>query len=134
MKLAGATVWAACKGVWWLIDERNVALTAAGVAFYALFAMFPAVGALIALWSFWQDPVVIQSELETFRMAGDWRLYAEVLAAGGVVAYVARPLNHHRRHGGSVTHRLAADRHLAEVQRMQRHMRGLLRGALRCPM
>lgn len=67
MKLAGATVWAACKGVWWLIDERNVALTAAGVAFYALFAMFPAVGALIALWGFWQDPVVIQSELETFR-------------------------------------------------------------------
>ncbi len=65
-------------------------------------------------------------DLETFRMAGDWRLYAEVLAAGGEVAYVARPLNVHRRHGGSVTHRLAADRHLSEVQRMQRHMRGLL--------
>lgn len=65
--LQGRTVWAACKGVWNLIDERNVALTSAGVAFYALFAMFPAVGALIALWGFWQDPAVIQAEMELFR-------------------------------------------------------------------
>ena len=65
--------------------------------------------------------------LAGFTMAGDWRLYAELLAGGGQVAYVARPLNVHRRHGTSVTHRLAADRHLEEVARMQAHMRGLLR-------
>lgn len=65
--LRGETLWAATKGVWGLIDERNVALTSAGVAFYALFAMFPAVGALIALWGFWQDPAVIQAEMEMFR-------------------------------------------------------------------
>ena len=77
-------------------------------------------------------------ELETFRMAGDWRLYAEMLAKGGEVAYVARPLNTHRRHGASVTSRLPHESHLAELERMQRHMRavlgpqsGLLRGQRR---
>ena len=76
--------------------------------------------------------------LEGFEMAGDWRLYAELLSGGGRVVYVAKPLNVHRRHGGSVTHRLAAERHLAEVERMQRHMRllvgrqpGLLQGQRR---
>ncbi len=65
-------------------------------------------------------------ELEGFGMAGDWRAYAELLAGGGRVAYVARPLNVHRRHGGSVTHRMATERHLDEVARMQAHMRGVL--------
>ena len=64
--------------------------------------------------------------LDGFTMAGDWRLYAELLAGGGRVAYVARPLNVHRRHAGSVTHRLSAERHLDEVARMHRHMRAAL--------
>ena len=59
-------------------------------------------------------------------MAGDWRLYAEVLSAGGDVAYVAEPLNVHRRHAASVTHRLSMPQHLAEIRRMQQHMRALL--------
>ncbi len=67
-------------------------------------------------------------ELEQFRMAGDWRVYAEVLAQGGTVAYVAQPLNVHRRHAASVTHSLPAARHVAEVVRMQRHMRTVLGG------
>ena len=66
------------------------------------------------------------AELDRFTMAGDWRVYAEVLSAGGSVAYVAQPLNVHRRHGASVTHRLTPRRHLAEVARMQRHMRDML--------
>jgi cellulose synthase/poly-beta-1,6-N-acetylglucosamine synthase-like glycosyltransferase len=66
------------------------------------------------------------AELDSYTMAGDWRVYAEVLSAGGSVAYVAHPLNVHRRHAASVTHSLAPRRHLAEVSRMQRHMRGLL--------
>jgi glycosyltransferase involved in cell wall biosynthesis len=69
-------------------------------------------------------------ELDTFTMAGDWRLYAELLAAAGpanaLVAYVAQPLNTQRRHAASVTRQLPADRHLAEIERMQRHMRALL--------
>ncbi len=65
-------------------------------------------------------------ELETFEMAGDWRLYAELLSGGGRVAYVAQPLNGHRRHDASVTQRLPVEAHLDEVRRMQRHMRRLL--------
>ena len=66
------------------------------------------------------------AELDRFTMAGDWRVYAEILRAGGSVAYVAQPLNVHRRHGASVTHRLTPRRHLAEVTRMQSHMRDVL--------
>ena len=66
------------------------------------------------------------SALEAFSMAGDWRVYAELLAGGGRVAFVAQPLNVHRRHPNSVTHRMPINRHLDEVTRMHRHMRGLL--------
>ncbi|NMJ43407.1 glycosyltransferase [Roseomonas sp. JC162] len=54
--------------------------------------------------------------LRDFRMAGDWRLYLQALAAPGArVAYEASPLNVHRRHGGSVTHALDAGRHVEEI-------------------
>ncbi len=66
------------------------------------------------------------ADLAGFAMAGDWRIYAEALSAGGTVAYVARPLNTHRRHAASVTHRLPISRHLDEVGRMHRHMRAVL--------
>jgi len=57
-------------------------------------------------------------ELRGFRMAGDWRLYLEALAAPGArIAYEAAPLNVHRRHAQSVTHALDADRHVAEIAR-----------------
>jgi hypothetical protein len=65
-------------------------------------------------------------ELAEFSMAGDWRIYAEALAQGGTVAYVAQPLNTHRRHAASVTHRLPIARHLREVERMHRHMQPML--------
>ena len=59
-----------------------------------------------------------EEDLRTFRMAGDWRLYLEVLAEPGArVAYEATPLNVHRRHAESVTHALRADRHIAEIER-----------------
>ncbi|HYZ61865.1 MAG TPA: glycosyltransferase, partial [Acetobacteraceae bacterium] len=64
--------------------------------------------------------------LAGFRLAGDWCLYAQALAEGGSVAYVADPLNAHRRHGSGVTHSLPPDRHLDEIKRMHRHMRAAL--------
>ena len=71
-----------------------------------------------------------EGEFATFRMAGDWRVYAELLAQaaaqGGTVAYVAAPLNVHRRHAASVTHALDPARHLDEVGRMQAYMRSVL--------
>jgi glycosyltransferase involved in cell wall biosynthesis len=58
----------------------------------------------------------VGDELRTFRMAGDWRLYLQALSEPGArVAYEATPLNVHRRHAGSVTHALDADRHVAEI-------------------
>ena len=59
-----------------------------------------------------------EAALGTFRMAGDWRLYLEVLLQqGGKVAYVAEPLNVHRRHAQSVTHALDGERHVDEIRR-----------------
>jgi glycosyltransferase involved in cell wall biosynthesis len=60
-----------------------------------------------------------RAELAQFRMAGDWRLYLECLAAPGAkIAYVADPLNVHRRHAQSVTHALDANRHVEEIDRV----------------
>ncbi len=66
------------------------------------------------------------ADLADFTMAGDWRIYAEALSQGGTVAYVARPLNTHRRHAASVTHQLPIAKHLNEVGRMHRHMKSVL--------
>jgi glycosyltransferase involved in cell wall biosynthesis len=61
-----------------------------------------------------------EAALDSFAVAGDWRLYAEVLAAPGArIAYVASPLNRHRRHRASVTRLLDADRHVAEIAAAQ---------------
>lgn len=38
-------------------------LISAGVAFYAMFAVFPGLAAIIALWSLWFDPTVINEYL-----------------------------------------------------------------------
>ncbi len=67
-------------------------------------------------------------EMDSFRVAGDWRLYAELLSGAGQVVYVAEPLNIHRRHDASATRRLAPEQHLAEVTRMHRLMAKRLGG------
>lgn len=55
--------------VWRLMGERNLGLIAAGVGFWALFAIFPAVAALIALVGFWADPAAVE---QTVDMAADF--------------------------------------------------------------
>jgi hypothetical protein len=59
-------------------------------------------------------------DLFNYRVAGDWRLYLEAVTSskGGRVVYVAEPLNIHRRHLTSVTHSLAAERHIKEIRQM----------------
>jgi len=60
-----------------------------------------------------------EAELATFTVAGDWRMYAEVLAEPGVsVCYVATPLNIHRRHDDSLTARQGMQVQRAEIARM----------------
>ena len=59
-------------------------------------------------------------DLDRYRLAGDWRLYLEVLAASnGRVGVVPASLNVHRRHAGGVTASLAPAQHVEEVARVQ---------------
>ena len=57
--------------------------------------------------------------IESYRVAGDWRLYAEMMLLGGHVAYVAEPLNTHRRHAASAVGQLDPVRHVDEIARVQ---------------
>ncbi|AUH35283.1 YihY/virulence factor BrkB family protein [Paracoccus tegillarcae] len=45
------------------MDKIHMGLISAGVAFYAMFAVFPGLAAIIALWSLWFDPAVINEYL-----------------------------------------------------------------------
>lgn len=60
-------VWRIGVGVFDNVAERNLDLIAAGVAFYAMFAVFPAVAAIIALWGFLADPSVVEDQLLLLR-------------------------------------------------------------------
>jgi ABC-type polysaccharide/polyol phosphate export permease len=86
------------------LGVRNTVLNASGVLFRrsALQAALDRVGPALSDW----------------RIAGDWRLYAELCRAGGEVQYVARPLNQHRRHAESVVGANRLDQHLAEITAM----------------
>ena len=66
-------------------------------------------------------------ELQRYRMAGDWRLYVELMAASrGHVAYVASALNVHRRHAASVTERFSGRRQRSEIARVHGAIRDRL--------
>ena len=51
-------------GLWTRVGERNVALVSAGIAFYAMLAIFPGVAALVSLWGVLSDPAQIEGQLE----------------------------------------------------------------------
>lgn len=49
--------------LWILVDDRELGLIAAGVAFFGFLAIFPALAAVIALWGYAADPAIIAQEL-----------------------------------------------------------------------
>ena len=49
---------------WQRMDERNLGLIAAGVAFYAFLSIFPAMAAVIAIWGYWADPIAISEQMD----------------------------------------------------------------------
>jgi membrane protein len=49
------------------IEQAEIDLIAAGVAFYAFLAIFPAAAAVIAIWGFVSDPYVIQQEIKLMQ-------------------------------------------------------------------
>jgi membrane protein len=59
--------WAAFKATIADISELNIAMVAAGVAFYGMLSLFPALAALVTLLSLISDPVVVIAQLEEMR-------------------------------------------------------------------
>lgn len=55
--------WAVFNGM----HELNLGLISAGVAFYGMLAIFPAIAAVIALWGVVSDPAIVDSQLELLR-------------------------------------------------------------------
>ncbi len=53
-------IWVFLRSVMERMDKIHMGLIAAGVAFYAMFAVFPGLAAIIALWGLWFDPAIIQ--------------------------------------------------------------------------
>lgn len=49
------------------MQKRNIALLSAGVAFFALLAVFPGIAALISVFGVFSDPLVIQDQLSFFE-------------------------------------------------------------------
>lgn len=52
------------RRVWQAMDDRNLGLIAAGVAFYSMLAVFPGMAATIAIWGFFADPALMQELLK----------------------------------------------------------------------
>lgn len=56
--------WSFWQAVFDRMEKIHMGLIAAGVAFYAMFAVFPGLAAIIALWSLWFDPNAIMAYVE----------------------------------------------------------------------
>ena len=62
-------------------------------------------------------------QIISYRVAGDWRLYIEILCDGAYdITYINEPLNVHRRHSTSVTHSLDSTRHLEEIESVHHYI------------
>ncbi|ASM71709.1 MULTISPECIES: YihY/virulence factor BrkB family protein [Roseobacteraceae] len=59
--------WRILRHVWVDLDDKNMTLIAAGVAFYGILAVFPAIAAVIAIWGIVADPEVVAIEVDRFR-------------------------------------------------------------------
>ena len=59
--------WQALKGSIAHIGEHNLALISAGVAFFGMLSLFPALAALIALLALISDPGIVVAQLEEMR-------------------------------------------------------------------
>lgn len=62
-----AKLWAALRDGFAQIGETNLALVSAGVGFFGMLSLFPAIAALIALMSLFSDPDVVLSQLEEMK-------------------------------------------------------------------
>lgn len=59
--------WAIVRRVWRQLGEDNISVLAAGVGFYSLLSIFPALTALVSLYGLAADPHAVQQQLESLR-------------------------------------------------------------------
>ncbi|MFC7705898.1 YihY/virulence factor BrkB family protein [Plastorhodobacter daqingensis] len=64
MKITDARWFRILHGMWTVISERHIGLISSGVAFWTMFSIFPGVAALISLFGFLADPVVIEQQMQ----------------------------------------------------------------------
>jgi uncharacterized BrkB/YihY/UPF0761 family membrane protein len=97
---------------WWQVAERvlsessrdNLSVVAAGCAFYALFAIFPALSALISLYGLVADPAIFGPcrENAKWRWVSVGSLFATavwLLASAGFSFYVSHFANYDKTYG-----------------------------------
>jgi membrane protein len=65
--MTGRTLWDALRHVLRLMDEKNLGLIAAGVAFYGILAVFPGLATVIAIWGVVGDPAAVAVEMAEFK-------------------------------------------------------------------
>jgi len=61
-----ATLWQISKNVVARISKDNLTLVAAGVAFYAMTAIFPAIAAFVSIYGLFADPNAVQQQISGF--------------------------------------------------------------------
>lgn len=60
--------WRVSRGCFAQIGDSNLSLIAAGVAFFSMLSIFPALAALIALFGLISDPAVVAAQLEEVKV------------------------------------------------------------------
>lgn len=75
--------WRAVSHLSTMIEEKNLGLIAAGVAFYAILAVFPGIAATIALWGIVGEPAQVLEEMARFEALIPDQVYA--LIAGQLI-------------------------------------------------
>lgn len=60
-------LWRLLCATWLLSGRKQISLIAAGVAFFGMFAVFPAIAAVIALFGLVADPAVVGTQLELLQ-------------------------------------------------------------------
>lgn len=59
--------WRVLRRVWRESQRDNISVIAAGCAFFAVFALFPAISALVSVYVLWADPATIESHLSILQ-------------------------------------------------------------------
>ncbi len=67
MKLTNTRWFMTLSGMWTVITERHVGLISSGVAFWTIFSIFPGVAAMISLFGFMANPVVIEQQMQLLQ-------------------------------------------------------------------